>query len=339
MDFVIAAIADRLDRTADRFRYTRFPQQEQQYREAAARVRAGLSLDEAQDLELRLLDWSQSPFSGKLSSWAAAGEYDPPISPLPTPIPQPAPTPPPDPTPAPAPVDPTQPVPAPGPTPVPDGPSPVDPVPADPTPVAPAAGVDMGFISTSEGGQLLDGYVPNPTGSQSGVTVGTGVDIGQLSAAQLDNLDIPQSLKDQLAPYVGLKGQDAVDALAATPLNIDSADAETLDREVLDPIINSVQASYDSSGASGTFASLPPEVQTVLADLAVQYGSDLATATPNFWADVTTGNWDAALAELQDFGDSTQGRRDREAALLQQAINRGALAAPKPSPSNPIVVP
>jgi hypothetical protein len=64
--------------------------------------------------------------------------------------------------------------------------------------------VDFGFISQLEGGQQLVGKVPNAQTSQSGVTVATGVDIGQMSVQGIDALDIPSDLKDKLRPYAGL---------------------------------------------------------------------------------------------------------------------------------------
>lgn len=152
----------------------------------------------------------------------------------------------------------------------------------------------------------------------------TGVDLGQLTPEQVDGLAIPQDLKDQLVPYVGLTGQEAVEYLEAHPLELGEADADALDRAVIDPILNEVQASYDSSGAAIRF-DLPPEAQTAIADVAVQYGSNLETRTPAFWGDVTAGRWSDAVEELRDFGDNYPTRRGREADLLQQASDRGAL--------------
>jgi hypothetical protein len=59
------------------------------------------------------------------------------------------------------------------------------------------------------------------------------------------------------------------------------------------------------------------ECQTVVASVAFQYG-DLSLRTPNFWQQVTTENWQAALANLQDFGDKYPTRRNKEADLLAQ---------------------
>jgi len=65
--------------------------------------------------------------------------------------------------------------------------------------------VDWGFISDREGGQVLTGYVPNASGSQSGVTIGTGVDLGQRSDVDKYlckiNLTIKKSLRCKIFQY------------------------------------------------------------------------------------------------------------------------------------------
>ena len=39
--------------------------------------------------------------------------------------------------------------------------------------------IDFKFLSDLEGGCKLNGYVPNPKTSKSGVTIGTGFDLGK----------------------------------------------------------------------------------------------------------------------------------------------------------------
>jgi hypothetical protein len=192
--------------------------------------------------------------------------------------------------------------------------------------------IDLNFISTSEGGQTLQATVPDSEGSQSGATIGTGVDLGQLSLEQLNNLDIPAELRAQLEPYVGLQGTEAEQFLAQHPLEIMPEQAEQLDRAVLDPLVERVSNNFDQASAS-TFSSLPQAAQTAIADVATQYGPNLsqATATPIFWTAVTEGRWQDAVNILRDFGDHYPSRRGREADLLQGAIDRGELpAAPNP---------
>lgn len=78
--------------------------------------------------------------------------------------------------------------------------------------------IDFKFIEKLEG-SARKGYVPDPDNSKSGVTIACGFDIGQRSADEL-NKAFCRSLADKLQPYVGLKKQDAVDALTQIPLTV-----------------------------------------------------------------------------------------------------------------------
>ena len=185
--------------------------------------------------------------------------------------------------------------------------------------------VDQDFISRQEGGQLLNAYTLDPDRfAESGVTVGTGVDLGQLTQDQLDNMDVPQELKDKLQDYVGLRGQDAVDYLRDNPLTVSKEEADQLDRISLETTETQVGTHFDNASQS-SFSELPSEARTVIVDLSYQYGTNLATRTPRFWAAVTEGRWDDAVSELRNFGDRHGDRRNAEADLLQQAIDSGRL--------------
>ena len=187
-------------------------------------------------------------------------------------------------------------------------------------------GVDTGFIGRQEGFRL-DGYVPDPGFSRTGVTVGTGVDIGQRSAADIQALDIPEALKQKLIPYILLTGQDAVNFLANRPLRLTEDEAYALDRAVAQDIFGEVATLYDAAATGDSFLELPLEARTAIGDVAYQYGPNLAQRLPNFWGDVTQGRWDEATQTLKDFGDRYPDRRNDEATLLEQAIGCGDLAS------------
>ncbi|MCA1731045.1 MAG: pesticin C-terminus-like muramidase [Actinobacteria bacterium] len=192
-------------------------------------------------------------------------------------------------------------------------------------PVQPYA-VDTGFVGRQEGFRL-DAYVPDPWFSRSGTTVGTGVDVGQRSAAEIQALDIPEALKQKLIPYAGLTGQDAVNLLTNRPLRLTADEAYALDRAVAQDIFGDVATLYDASATEGSFLELPLEARTAIGDVAYQYGPNLEQRLPNFWGDVTQGRWDEATQTLRDFGDRYPARRNDEADLLEQAIGRGDLAS------------
>ena len=67
------------------------------------------------------------------------------------------------------------------------------------------------------------GYVPKKS-NKSGVTIATGLDLGNFD---LKNLDVPQSLKDKLIPFTGLKGDEA--RKVASNLKISNDEVKLID--------------------------------------------------------------------------------------------------------------
>jgi len=196
--------------------------------------------------------------------------------------------------------------------------------------------IDWSFISAREGGQRLDGYVPAADQSSSGVTVGTGIDLGARSATDIDKLDVPADLKKTLKPYCGKKAQDAKDYLKDHPLQISDSDAASLDKAVKQPLVDALVAAYNAavdsansadSGKRLHFEQLPQSVQTAVASASFQYGS-LAKATPNYWKQVTEQRWKDAMDNLKSFGDAYPTRRKLEAGLLESALNAAKAQAP-----------
>lgn len=83
--------------------------------------------------------------------------------------------------------------------------------------------IDFNFISELEDGRRTKGYVPDPEGSKSGVTIGTGVDLGQMAEGDLERLNLPTALKEKLRPYLGKKKHDALRLLEDMPLHVSEA--------------------------------------------------------------------------------------------------------------------
>lgn len=180
-------------------------------------------------------------------------------------------------------------------------------------------GIDTGFRGSQEGFRL-NAYVPDPEYSRSGVTVGMGVDIGQRSVAEIQALDIPEALKQKLIPYAGLVGLDAVNFLANYPLYLSEDEAYALDQVVAQDIFGKVATLYDAATTEGSFLELLPAARTVIANVAYQYGPNLAQRLPAFWSEVTQGRWDEVTQTLRNFGDRYPARRNAEADLLDQAM-------------------
>lgn len=201
--------------------------------------------------------------------------------------------------------------------------------------------IDYQFISNNEGGQKLTSYVPQS--GHSGVTIATGVDLGQNDPA---SLNIPQELKDKLEPYSGSAGPAYMAKNGR--ITISPQEADELDQGVDKPLLQQLIQNYDAA-SHVPFNQLPPQAQTVIADLYFQYGPNSGVlpptnpnATPVFWHQVTHGDWAGAVNNLRNFGDSYAPRRLREATRLEQLVPQPApipaprhSATPAPAPGHP----
>lgn len=190
--------------------------------------------------------------------------------------------------------------------------------------------IDWTFISQFEGGQKLEGYFP---GGNSGVTVATGVDIGQRNMIDLNRLNLSPDLKKKLEPYLGVKGEAARRLLADLPLKISKMDADQLDQNIKRDVLGMFERLYDQEvmGKPGLvrFSQLPREIQTVIASPLWQYGPHIKNPgiAPKYWKHITEQNWHAAVKELMNFGDlKTPERRLKEGRYLKQCLDR----QPKP---------
>lgn len=214
--------------------------------------------------------------------------------------------------------------------------------PQPPVGTAPAkpAGVDWHFITGHET-TTGQGYVPPGSDKKtpdpnSGATIATGFDLSRHSADDLRGLGLPEDFIKQASPLLAqggngqtLKGQAAQDYLNAHPLSITPDQVQQIDSAVANHEYNQVAGKYNADQTTGTrFQDLPQEAQTAMISVAHQYGPNLADATPNFWNQVTSGQWQAAHDNLMHFGDDFKTRRHDEAGLLMNAINSGNLPAP-----------
>jgi len=175
--------------------------------------------------------------------------------------------------------------------------------------------IDWSFIELLEGRRLA-GYVPDPEGSNSGVTIASGVDLGQISPDIVATL--PADIKDAIQPYIGLRKVDAVDALKLRPLVLTTSQCEVLNAAVRAPIVANLSSHYKRD-AGVTFEAIPDAAQTVVCSVQFQYGT-LWGRAPRFWEFCIRQNWPAVIDELRAFGDSYPSRRRKEANYLAAAL-------------------
>ena len=246
--------------------------------------------------------------------------------------------------------------------------------------------VDPSFLSVSEGGLWLDGYVPgyhmedhknpghidkkrhhNTPDSNSGVTIGKGIDLAQQSPQQIRK-DFENYIKaygnlgngdfeliiTKLAPYMDkrIKGWSAVRRIELQPISLTKEQADLLTRAVEFRFVRAVETQFDRKNNLGTtFKQLPAEAQTTLLDFSYNYGSSDSMgrrhkngrgATPQdrtrtlLWSSYYNGRWQDLATKLQTFDvpDNRKiykNRRHREGKLLQKAIDKKRL----PDKGNP----
>lgn len=183
------------------------------------------------------------------------------------------------------------------------------------------------FLRDVEGFKA-SGYVPqdrrgNPI-ENSGVTIATGLDLGQQDEDSLRRMNLSDELISIFRPYLGLKRGEAQRFLLDNPLRLTAEQAtfveESLmshDFERMSDLWNSTQREEDGI----RWDQLDPEKQTVMLSVFRQYGN-LPRRTPKFWRSATQGRWNDAVSELRNFGDKYKTRRNKEADLLETALSR-----------------
>lgn len=179
--------------------------------------------------------------------------------------------------------------------------------------------IDFSFIHLLEGGSLTRGYVPDVKNSKSGVTIGAGFDLGARNANDLEALGLEPRLIAKLHPYLGLQRHDALDYLNRHPLEISAADAQFIDIQVKQSIVDNLVRKYDQASAI-EFCRIPSCWQTVIASVEFQYGS-VQNKCPKFWRVVTQHRWPEALHELRNFNDSYASRRNQEANYAESRMS------------------
>ena len=184
--------------------------------------------------------------------------------------------------------------------------------------------VNMEFLRMSEGFET-EGYVPR-SGEQvldsSGVTIGTGLDLGTKNIDYFKDFENKETLK-KMEAYFGMQGQEAYDFEQENPLSLTREEAVEVDNFVKGRELESIENSFLALTGK-ELSSMPPRLQTVIADLQFQYGSNY-NRTPKFREiikDIAEDPQDAQsymplMSALRDFGDKYDTRREREADLIQ----------------------
>ena len=197
--------------------------------------------------------------------------------------------------------------------------------------------IDYDLIGRLEG-NVLEANVPDPTGSKSGVTVGTGIDLGARTREDFAGFE-NQELLDRFNQYFGLQGMEAFNYEDANPLTITQEESDALNAFIKGQSTQRLRSNFEKTFGMD-LADLPPELQTVVASIGYQYGPSFMIdnpdteaydpKTPSFASllDIVSerpgdvGGYENIVEELRDFGDRYKRRRGKEADYLQTYIDR-----------------
>lgn len=175
--------------------------------------------------------------------------------------------------------------------------------------------IDMSFLGEKEGFKL-DAYIPEDKKGkvidQSGVTVGTGVDLGSKNEEYFKDLE--PSILNKLKPHFGKKREAAQKSLEENPFSLTEEEALVLDNFVKAKEFNVLKKRWDKDSEI-SWDDLTTNQATAIASVYYQHGNQ--TFGYNFWDQTTSGDWDSAYENLMTWGGSTPNRRRDEAALLK----------------------
>lgn len=166
------------------------------------------------------------------------------------------------------------------------------------------------FLKSVEGNKYTP-YVPRY--GRSGVTLGIGVDLAHTNTTRLD---IPCDIKERLAIYRGITGEDAAKLLRERPLPLKREEVDLISVETINLHAKELADWYDRDSKIN-FNSLTENQKCVLLSVKYQYGN-LPKRTPKFWGFATANDWESVYYELMEFGDNYKTRRHREARLIAQ---------------------
>lgn len=152
----------------------------------------------------------------------------------------------------------------------------------------------------------------------SGVTVGTGLDLGQQSADGLERMGIPHELLGKLLPYVGLRKEAAASKLKEAPLSLTDAEVDEIDACVHAEYIRRVESLYNKHSAV-PFAECPKQAQAIITSVYYQLGA--YNGKPGYrylWGFFVKQDWKSAVSELQRGFTRYATRRRAEGRILSE---------------------
>ena len=185
--------------------------------------------------------------------------------------------------------------------------------------------IPRGYIPCTKGTFFGGGNLGRPLGV-SGVTVATGVDLGQQTAEGLRCMGVSAETVAVLTPYIGLQKDAAMEKLGHAPLTLTPEQVAEIDAAVHDAYINNAALLFGRDA----FTAAPARVQAVAVSLHYQFGRPERKESPALagaWKAMQGGAYieAAAILENPDLWSVAHrqymARRKAEAKLLLEASN------------------
>jgi hypothetical protein len=183
-------------------------------------------------------------------------------------------------------------------------------------------GINRGYIPCERGTWYPGGADKGAVLGQSGVTIGTGVDLGQQTERGF--IGLSAELLDKLRPYLGLKKQAAKEALIKCPLILSLEEVRQIDELIHKRYIDETAVMFGKP----VFEMTPKQVQAVAVSLHYQFGVPRRKESPALekaWEGMRRGAYLEAAGYLENEHLWSQShraylrRRRIEAVLLREA--------------------
>lgn len=186
-------------------------------------------------------------------------------------------------------------------------------------------GINFRFVSAVEGGSGHNANIPlnrsdaennRNLKNRSGVTVGSGFDLGQLAKgaageATLREYGFPESLVQKLSPYLGKKRLEAFRELDKRPLVLSNSELDLINRQVMTRYGNKCIVQWDSAveqrRKDGTnmpyFHELTSNQQTIIFSRYYHQGAGWREKNREIYGSMVKNDWEAVRGQLKGLVD------------------------------------
>jgi len=195
--------------------------------------------------------------------------------------------------------------------------------------------IDGSFVSNAEGGSYMSPYVPwgpisgatkdgKPvitSGNSSGVTIGTGVDLGAVSdpdkyLKRLEDAGVSKETRDKLKPFLGKKKADACKALREAnkdgPMVLPAKDVELIDLDAMQSRVPALKSQFKSARDK--------RIKTLNSQIKKEQGKK--TGAPD---QTQIDAWQKEIDSTQEFGDLTC---SQQTILFSTLYHEGSIGKP-----------